>query len=97
MNRQRNHKASHRNECYRKHEKQSTDPTDKAQEHCLEKKLKKDKVALKEFEEFSPSNKKEYVMWIIEAKTEATRAKRMEQAMEWIAEGKPRLWKYMKK
>ena len=61
------------------------------------KELKKDKVALKVFEEFSPSNKKEYVMWIIEAKTEDTRTKRIEQAVEWIAEGKPRNWKYMKK
>ena len=61
------------------------------------KELKKDKVALKVFEEFSPSNKKEYVMWIIEAKTEDTRTKRIEQAVEWIAEGKPRNWKYMAK
>jgi len=61
------------------------------------KELKKDKVALKTFEAFSPSNKKEYVMWIIEAKTEETRAKRIEQAVEWIAEGKPRNWKYMAK
>lgn len=61
------------------------------------KELKKNKAALKTFEAFSPSNKKEYVIWITEAKTEDTRTRRMEQAVEWMAEGKPRNWKYMKK
>jgi uncharacterized protein YdeI (YjbR/CyaY-like superfamily) len=36
-------------------------------------------------------------MWIVEAKTDETRDKRMEQALEWMAEGKQRNWKYMKK
>jgi uncharacterized protein YdeI (YjbR/CyaY-like superfamily) len=48
------------------------------------------------FTEFSYSAKKEYIVWIEEAKTDATRAKRMEQAIEWIAEGKTRHWKYKK-
>lgn len=61
------------------------------------KELKKNKAAQKTFEGFSPSNKKEYVLWITEAKTEATRESRMKTAMEWMAEGKPRNWKYMKK
>jgi uncharacterized protein YdeI (YjbR/CyaY-like superfamily) len=47
------------------------------------------------FEKFSPSNKREYVDWITEAKTQATRTRRLEQAIEWMAEGKPRNWKYM--
>jgi uncharacterized protein YdeI (YjbR/CyaY-like superfamily) len=47
------------------------------------------------FERFSPSNKREYVEWITEAKTEATRSKRLGTAIEWMAEGKPRNWKYM--
>jgi uncharacterized protein YdeI (YjbR/CyaY-like superfamily) len=46
------------------------------------------------FEKFSPSHKKEYIVWIIDAKTEATRQKRMEQAIEMMAEGKSRHWKY---
>jgi uncharacterized protein YdeI (YjbR/CyaY-like superfamily) len=33
----------------------------------------------------------------MEAKTENTRNKRMEQAIEWISEGKGRNWKYEKK
>lgn len=61
------------------------------------KELKKNKAAQKTFEAFSPSNKNEYVMWITEAKTEETRKSRMATAMEWMAQGKPRLWKYIKK
>jgi len=60
------------------------------------KALKKNKAAQKEYDAFSPSAKKEYITWLEDAKTEATRDKRMEQAVEWIAEGKQRNWKYMK-
>jgi uncharacterized protein YdeI (YjbR/CyaY-like superfamily) len=49
------------------------------------------------FNNFSYSHKKEYVEWITEAKTEATRNKRMETAIEWMSEGKGRHWKYEKK
>jgi uncharacterized protein YdeI (YjbR/CyaY-like superfamily) len=63
----------------------------------LTKALGKNKAAKKTFENFSPSNQREYVNWLTEAKTEATREKRLKQAIEWMAEGKPRLWKYMKK
>jgi uncharacterized protein YdeI (YjbR/CyaY-like superfamily) len=59
--------------------------------------LKKNKKALNTFENFSPSHKKEYVEWITEAKTEATRSQRMETALEWMAEGKVKNWKYVKK
>ena len=58
------------------------------------KALNKNKTAKKVFDEFSYSKKKEYVEWITEAKTEATRDKRLETAIEWIAEGKSRNWKY---
>jgi uncharacterized protein YdeI (YjbR/CyaY-like superfamily) len=59
--------------------------------------LKKNKRALKTFEGFSPSAKREYCEWVSDAKREATRDKRIVQAVEWMAEGKPRNWKYMKK
>ncbi|MEW6195028.1 MAG: YdeI/OmpD-associated family protein [Bacteroidota bacterium] len=59
--------------------------------------LKKNKAALKVFENFSPSHKREYIEWITEAKTEETRSKRITTAIEWLSEGKPRNWKYMKK
>ena len=58
--------------------------------------LKKNKKALATFERFNYSNKKEYVEWINEAKTETTRKKRLDTAIEWMSEGKPRNWKYMK-
>lgn len=60
------------------------------------KALSKNKQALKTFEAFSYSNKKDYVEWITGAKTEDTRNKRMATAIEWLAEGKIRNWKYVK-
>jgi uncharacterized protein YdeI (YjbR/CyaY-like superfamily) len=59
------------------------------------KALKKNKAAEKVFDAFSYTNKKEYLMWFEEAKTDVTRTKRIEQALEWIAEGKSRNWKYV--
>ncbi len=59
--------------------------------------LKKNKKALAAFEAFPPSHKREYVEWVVDAKQEATREKRMKQAIEWIAEGKSRNWKYERK
>jgi uncharacterized protein YdeI (YjbR/CyaY-like superfamily) len=44
--------------------------------------------------QFSYSQKKEYIDWIVDAKAEATRLKRMETAAEWLTEGKSRHWKY---
>lgn len=56
--------------------------------------LKKNKKAAATYEAFSPSARREYVEWITEAKREETRAKRVAQAVEWMAEGKQRNWKY---
>jgi len=56
--------------------------------------IRKNKAAAKTFEGFSPSNKRDYIEWIIEAKREATRQSRITQAVEWMAEGKTRNWKY---
>jgi len=57
--------------------------------------LKKNRKALATFESFSDSHRKQYVEWITEAKTEATRMKRLTTAIEWLAEGKSRNWKYV--
>lgn len=46
------------------------------------------------FEGFAPSHRREYLEWIVEAKREETRAKRLAQAVEWLTEGKKRNWKY---
>jgi hypothetical protein len=58
--------------------------------------LKDNKKALTAFENFSYSHKKEYVEWITEAKGEETRKRRLATAIEWMAEGKSRHWKYVK-
>jgi uncharacterized protein YdeI (YjbR/CyaY-like superfamily) len=57
--------------------------------------LASNEAAKATFDKFSPSNKCEYVDWITEAKTPATRTRRLETAVEWMAEGKPRNWKYI--
>lgn len=59
--------------------------------------LNKSSQLSKEFDKFSPSIKREYIEWLIEAKSEITRNKRLQTALDWISDGKPRNWKYMKK
>jgi uncharacterized protein YdeI (YjbR/CyaY-like superfamily) len=49
------------------------------------------------FEAFSPSHQCEYIEWLTEAKQPATRERRLATALEWIAEGKPRNWKYQRR
>jgi uncharacterized protein YdeI (YjbR/CyaY-like superfamily) len=49
------------------------------------------------FKGLPPGKQREYVAWLQEAKTEATREKRLAQALEWMAEGKGRNWRYEKK
>ncbi len=56
--------------------------------------LKKSRPAQAVFDKFSPSCKREYITWITEARQQATRDRRLAQAIEWIAEGKQRNWKY---
>ena len=58
--------------------------------------LKKNKNAQTVFDSFPPGKRKDYIEWITEAKTEATKLKRIATAVEWIAEGKARHWKYQK-
>ena len=40
------------------------------------------------FERFSPGQKREYVDWLAEAKTEATRSRRLGTAVEWRPRGR---------
>lgn len=57
--------------------------------------LKRNRKALATFEAFPPSHRREYIEWITEAKRDDTRQRRIAQAVEWIAEGRHRNWKYM--
>ena len=59
--------------------------------------LAKNRKARTNFEAFPPSHQREYNEWIGEAKREETRAARVKQAVEWIAEGRSRNWKYQKR
>lgn len=42
----------------------------------------------------SPSAKRDYAEWILDAKQAATRVRRVATSVEWLAEGKRRNWKY---
>lgn len=46
------------------------------------------------FDGFPPGQKREYQDWLVEAKRSETRQRRLLQAVEWMAEGKRRNWKY---
>jgi len=58
--------------------------------------LAADPKAKEVFENKSNSFRKEYIIWITDAKTDETRQKRISEALEWIAEGKGRFWKHQK-
>lgn len=57
--------------------------------------LRGNTAARETFERFPPGHRREYIEWLEEAKREETRRKRLAQAIEWLAEGKQRNWKYM--
>ena len=56
--------------------------------------LAKTSKAKSTFDKFPPSCRREYLEWISEAKRDETRNKRIATAVEWLAEGKRRNWKY---
>jgi uncharacterized protein YdeI (YjbR/CyaY-like superfamily) len=58
--------------------------------------LRKNSKARKTFEGLSPSGKREYIDWLIDAKRDETRQRRLTTTVEWLSEGKPHNWRYMK-
>jgi len=58
----------------------------------LDAALSKNKKARAAFDAFPPSHQREYIEWIVEAKREETRIKRLATAIQWISQG--RNWKY---
>ncbi len=60
----------------------------------LQSALARKPKALKHFDAFPPGQRREYIEWIVEAKREDTRTRRINQAVEWLSEGKRRNWKY---
>ena len=59
--------------------------------------LRNNKAAQQTFEKFSQSHRKEYIEWVTSAKRDETRESRLATAIEWLAEGKSRNWKYERK
>lgn len=49
------------------------------------------------YDALPPGQRREYLAWILDAKGEATRAKRIATSLEWLAAGKRRNWKYEKR
>jgi len=60
----------------------------------LDAALKKNAKARAAFAGLTPGQQREYVDWLVEARQTATRERRLAQAVEWLAEGKTRYWKY---
>jgi uncharacterized protein YdeI (YjbR/CyaY-like superfamily) len=56
--------------------------------------LAANKQAKASFDGFSPSHKREYLEWIVDARKDETRARRIEQAIAWLTQGKHRNWRY---
>ena len=56
--------------------------------------IQQNKKAFATFDAFPYSKKKDYVEWVSEAKTDATRQRRLETSVAWLAAGKSRNWKY---
>jgi uncharacterized protein YdeI (YjbR/CyaY-like superfamily) len=59
--------------------------------------LRRSAKARATFEGLPPGHRREYVEWVVEAKRDETRRRRLAQAIEWLAEGKSRNWKYERK
>ncbi|HEU5079151.1 MAG TPA: YdeI/OmpD-associated family protein [Opitutaceae bacterium] len=57
--------------------------------------LGKNKKASATFDNFAPSHRREYIMWITDAKRPETREKRLQTTIEWLSEGKKQNWKYL--
>ncbi|RZI60948.1 MAG: hypothetical protein EOP37_09890 [Rubrivivax sp.] len=56
--------------------------------------LRANPAAQQTFDAFPPGQRRDYIDWIVEAKRAGTRERRLAQAVEWIADGKRRNWKY---
>jgi uncharacterized protein YdeI (YjbR/CyaY-like superfamily) len=61
----------------------------------LKSALAKNAKARKTFENFSHTNRREYVEWITGAKRDETRQRRLKTAIEWLSQGKVQNWRYM--
>jgi uncharacterized protein YdeI (YjbR/CyaY-like superfamily) len=58
--------------------------------------LRRNAAARAAFTKLTPSQQRDYIEWLTEAKREVTRKRRLETAVEWISEGQTRNWKYIR-
>jgi uncharacterized protein YdeI (YjbR/CyaY-like superfamily) len=58
--------------------------------------LQNNALARAGYDDLSPSQKREYIEWITEAKRDETRKRRVATAVEWMAEGRIRNWRYVR-
>lgn len=56
--------------------------------------LKASAAAQGHWDAFSPGKRRDYIEWVLDAKREETRTKRIETIVAQVAEGKDRNWKY---
>jgi len=56
--------------------------------------IRKNRKAQATYDAFSPSARRDYIEWVTEAKSDATRDRRLETTVQWLSEGKSRNWKY---
>jgi len=61
----------------------------------LKKALTANAKAAATFKAFAPSHRRAYLDWIADAKQPATRERRVQTTIEWLAEGKQQNWKYL--
>jgi uncharacterized protein YdeI (YjbR/CyaY-like superfamily) len=60
----------------------------------LREALQKNARARATFAGLTPGQQREYIDWLLDAMRDATRERRLAQAIGWLAEGKQRYWKY---
>ncbi|UDF02849.1 YdeI family protein [Asticcacaulis sp. AND118] len=77
-------------------QRENKTPKEIAMPEAFAQRLAADPAAKDIFEAKSQSFRKDYLVWINDAKTEATRQKRIDDSLDWIAQGKGRFWKYEK-
>ena len=56
--------------------------------------LAKNRLARQHYEGFAAGYQRDYLEWIVDAKRDSTRDRRILQAIEWLRDGKHRNWKY---
>ncbi len=56
--------------------------------------FRRNRRAAATFAALAPSHRREYLVWILDAKRPETRARRVATTLEWLAEGKKHNWKY---